>query len=414
MPVQSSPVQSSPVQSSPVRDSVSKSRNSKALIVTIIAPGGNYGNILQHYALQETVKSLGYEVDSIDCPLEQCGKIGVLEKSSKLIDQISKVVQALTGDEYYRERLFSKLTRREKHLSSENNPAYIVQREELFQEFYREYFGNIIHSTYREALTSNSSTWNEYDYVIAGSDQIWNRGIIVTFEALRYYYLEFIEQSRRVNYAPSFGVSSLNFLERLIHRKGLNGFKKLSCREEEGCDLIRSMTGREAQLVLDPALLFTAEQWRKIARKPEYEVPEHYVLEYFFSDTLEPCVKRLAGDLPIVRAFDERDPSYAKTGPREFVWLVDHADFVITASFHGTAFSVILGKRFISFKSRWGFSRIRTLLSSCGLTDRIVDLDGDIDSIKFSDKPIDYEAVNSKLQTLREESMKYLASCLGK
>ena len=347
-----------------------------------------------------------------------------LEKTAIFFNRIRKFVLVLAGNRYYREKLLKKFAREEKTQQTDTpKPDALddLKRGELFQEFYREYFGKIIHSTYRETLSADSSTWDEYDYVIAGSDQIWNRGLIRSFEALRYYYLEFVAQDKRVNYAPSFGdfgMSSLKFPDRLEHRKGLNGFKKLSCREEEGCDLIRELTGRDAQLVLDPTFLLTAEQWRKIARKPEYEVPAHYALEYSFlaPSMVQPCAEKLAGGLPIVNAFDYRcgSQNYAMTGPREFLWLVDHADVVITSSFHGTAFSVIFGKRFVSLKAGSQFSRVKTILSGISLTDRIFAITDDPDSSNIVNVPVDYEAANEKLAALREKSMRYLADCLGR
>ena len=408
---QSSPVQSSPVQSSPVRDSVSKSHNRKVLIVTLIAPIGNCGNILQHYALQEAIKSLGYDAESLACPIiELKFRHRVKGFVVRNLKRAVKLVLALAGIKKYRQKLKAKL---KNHSQMEENAKNDLKCKAIFQEFYREYFDKIIHSTYLETFTCNKDRWNEYDYIITGSDQVWNMEIIYTLEALRYYYLEFADQSKRVNYAPSFGVSTLKFYERYEHRKGLNGFNRLSCREEDGCDLIHSLTGREAQLVLDPTFLLTAEQWRKIARKPKYEVPEHYAFTYYLGAPQILAVKKLAEGLPIVSALNRTEQTYAMTGPREFLWLIDHADIVITASFHGTVFSVIFGKRFITVKGSW-FGRLKTLLSHFDLTDRIYELDGDESNINVLGAPIDYDSVNMKLQTLREKSMKYLASCLGK
>ena len=343
----------------------------------------------------------------------------MLEKVSRFFGRVAnffkragKLVLALTGNKYYRKKLVNILTGKGK--DSEIDSADILKRKELFQDFYRDFFGNIIHSTYSETLSADSSQFDGYDYVIAGSDQVWNPELVGTFEALRYFYLEFVEKEKRVNYAPSFGVSRLKFLERHVHREGLNGFTRLSCREKEGCDLIRELTGRDAQLVLDPTFLLTAEQWRKIERKPEYEVPEHYALTYFLGEAEMSTAKKLAGELPIIQAPDGTAQIYSMTGPREFVWLIDHADLVITASFHGTAFSVNFGRRFITFKGGNWFSRMKTLLSNLGLTDRIFELGRDDDRNNIADMPIDYEAVNVKLAELRKKSMNYLASCLGK
>lgn len=393
--------QSSPVQSSPVLDSV----HNKVIIVTLIAPTGNYGNILQHYALQETVKSLGFSVDSMDCPIEE---LGLLRKAGRFaiknIKRAVKLMLALIGVKKYREKFIAKLNDKGK------TKASIYERKKLFQEFYAEYFGKIIHSTYRKALTHQISGMNEYNYVITGSDQVWNIEITKTLESLRYYYLQFVEREKRVNYAPSFGVSRLKFFERNIHKKLLQGFDRLSCREEEGCNIIKELTGREAQLVLDPTLLLTAEEWRRIARKPEYDLPENYVLVYVFSDIHKfmPYISELAEGLPVINIYDRSSRYFSRTGPREFVWLIDHADRVLTSSFHGTAFSVNFRKNFVSFNSGSGrFSRIRTLLSNLGLTERIFTPGRNIIRV-----PVNYDAVNEKLNALRENSMNFLRECL--
>ena len=344
------------------------------------------------------------------------GELSAIEKTAKFFNRVRKFVLVLAGNQYYRQRLLNKLARRKNPQNTDTPDTFKLddaERKAVFQAFYREYFGKIIHSTYRETLSANSSAWNEYDYVIAGSDQIWNRELVGTFEALRYFYLEFVDQSKRVNYAPSFGVSRLNFLERHVHRKGLNGFTRLSCREEEGCNMIRELTGRDAQLVLDPTFLLTAEHWRKIARKPEYEVPAHYAFTYYLGEAELSAAKELSGGLPIINALDSTNQVYATTGPREFLWLIDHADIVITSSFHGTVFSILFRKRFITFKGNW-FSRLATLLANFGLTGRIFDITGGNNSTNIADVPIDYEAVSVKLEELREKSMRYLAGCLGK
>ena len=403
-----------PVQSSPVRDSVPESPHNKVLLVTLIAPVGNYGNILQHYALQEAIKSLGYDVESLDCPMIELGF------AQKMLDAISgfavknlkrtvKLVLAALGVKKYREKLIAKL--KGKQPSYQPTASQQSRRNTIFQDFYREYIDTMIPSTYREVLTSSKSRWSKYKYVIAGSDQILNIGIVRTFEALRYYYLEFAAEEQRVSYAPSFGVSRLKFHERHVHRKGLQGFKKLSCREEEGCRIIKELTGREAELVLDPTLLITADDWRKIARKPSYPIPEHYALCYFWNNNNEEymrAVRELSGGRQVIYALDYEHDSYSMTGPREFVWLIDHADYVFTESFHGTAFSVNFRKKFVAFGTAPCFDRIRTLLANTGLLDRIYYPDKE-----FIDSEIDYDAVNKRLSFLREDSMKYLVSCLA-
>ncbi|MBR0258216.1 MAG: polysaccharide pyruvyl transferase family protein, partial [Synergistaceae bacterium] len=96
------------------------------------------------------------------------------------------------------------------------------------------------------------------------------------------------------------------------------------------------------------------------------------------------------------------------SGPCEFLWLIDHADYVITESFHGTVFAVNFSKKFVSLDpGLHTFSRFSNILEALGLMERVYTFDG-----KFSDNDIDYEAVHKKLNAMREKSMQYLRECL--
>lgn len=108
-------------------------------------------------------------------------------------------------------------------------------------------------------------------FYVVGSDQIWH-------SPKPYSYLQFIEASKRVSYAPSFGFSAFPEKDADAFRRGLMGIRALSCREQQGCDLIEELTGRKAEKVLDPTLLLTADDWVRIEKKPDFAVPERYML----------------------------------------------------------------------------------------------------------------------------------------
>lgn len=323
-----------------IKYSLNHSQKQKALIVTLYDPIGNYGNSLQHYALQEILKRSGIEADSLECELVEWGmldKISIFLKKS--IKRTAKLILAVLGVKKYREQL-------RKKIKGDSNIQQIQLRKKFFASFYDECIDKLIPCTYREALRSKPSRWNEYDYVITGSDQVWNMRIVKTSEALRFYYLMFTDKDKRVNYAPSFGLSELEQKEKHIHKEGLMGFNMLSCREEAGCKIIRDLTGREAEHVLDPTLLLNAEDWRKFESRPDYDIPEHYTLAYFLGGMkrYEDDLKKTAGDLPVIDILDFENEAFCLTGPREFVYLIDHAECVLTNSFHATIFSVNLRK----------------------------------------------------------------------
>jgi len=241
-----------------------------------------------------------------------------------------------------------------------------------------------------------------------------------------YYHLTFVDRAKRVNYAPSFGSASFTFEFPELRKEFLAGFDRISCREAKGCETIKRVTGFQAIHVLDPSMLLRAEDYRAVSRKPQYEVPEHYALLYIAFGGLpearlleyENVISRVCHGLPVISiAFwdskSEIDRSteevVSSTGPAEFLWLIDHADVVLTNSFHGTVFSVLFQKSFISLHrmSVADSVKIEDILSTLGLSHRIYQDDGLI-----PEQEIDYSVPYEKLEAMRTSSMRYLKDCL--
>ena len=235
-------------------------------------------------------------------------------------------------------------------------------------------------SSYDEVLNADKSRWEEYNFVVTGSDQVWHNWSNTSTE-LAYYYLEFMPREKRVCYAPSFGFSQFPESDYELHKKGLEGFDKLSGREQEGVNLIKQIINKDAQLVLDPTLLLNASQWREVEKKPDIDLPEKYLLTYFLGNMTpeyEQAIKQVAGDLPIINLYNYMNPDLPGyiAGVNEFLYLFNHSDFICTDSFHGTAFSINLGRNFLVFRrSQTGmedmFGRIESILASTNLTNHI-------------------------------------------
>ena len=167
--------------------------------------------------------------------------------------------------------------------------------------------------------------------------------------------------------------------------------------------------------------MLTSDEWRRIARKPEYDVPKHYCLVYLLGTDREyfrkihEAIRQVvpAGiELLNISGYIEGNMYYHQTGPQEFLWLVDNADHVFTNSFHGTLFSVNYRKNFISFwKEHKGsaedISRLQSLLSMLGLMTRLCSEGNAIPEL-----PVDYHEADEKLRIMRESSMDYLRGCL--
>lgn len=375
----------------------------KILLVTLYG-NFNYGNILQRYALTKTLEGFGFEVHHL------CGsytsKKPLSFRVKRNVKRIIKRILALMGVK--------------KFIKQFSGEVASVVREERFKQFQDKFTESKITMTFPEALKAEKSMWAGYDFAVTGSDQVWHNWNKIP-EELAYFYLEFIVREKRVNYAPSFGFSHFADDDIELHKKGLEGFSRLSCREQEMQPMIHALTGQEAELVLDPTLLLDAGQWREISSRPEYDLPERYVLCYFLGEITPEysrTISDMAGGLPVIYIYnivctdtDRNSPRYL-THPGEFVYLFEHADFICTDSFHGTAFSVIFRKNFLAFhrtevNMQDMFGRIESLLSNLNLMNHVYNL-----GITAKPDALNHEAVTSRLEEMRESSLKYLRECL--
>lgn len=365
----------------------------RRILLTTLYGNYNLGNVLQRYALTRTLEDYGFEVTHFckkppkhltEPPIKTWIKLPI------------KYVLARLGSEKFRLQLLER------------------RREKRFRQFQDKFTPRKIFMTYTEAVNAPKSEWDKYSYAVTGSDQVWHNWSL-TPDELRCYYLEFMPREKRVCYAPSFGFTSFTDDDRELHRKGLEGFCRLSCREQEMQPMIRTLTGQEAELVLDPTLLLTRKQWQDVASKPEYNVPERYVLCYFLGEITSEyrqAINDMAGGFPVINVYDNKDMTHYVTHPGELVYLFEHADFVVTDSFHGTAFSVNFGKNFLVFRRVQEsftdmFGRIESILTNTGLMNHVYEPG-------MSSRPDDFdsESVGEKLGALREKSLKYLRECL--
>lgn len=359
------------------------------LLVTI-EDNNNLGNRLQHYALQHTLKKCTFEVDSLMVkPLPVSTKIEIKNIMRKLLVSV--------GFKKYKLGL------------GQGN------RTLKFLVFNKSHISNTIRMTVNEVRQTD---WGKYSCAVTGSDQVWHNwhNKYITNE-LSYYYLEFIDEVKRVSYAPSFGFTSFPPEDIEQHRRGLMGMHALSCREQEGCELIRELTGCEVQKVLDPTLLLTADEWSEIEKKPHFKLPEKYLLQFFLGEVTpeyQAELKRIAEErgLQILNINDKNDPKHYAIGPDEFVWLVHHADTICTDSFHATVFSITFERNLRVFHREQNgfkdmFGRLHDLLTPLGLMELVYGR-GDGLSTALGEEAKKY------LMKEREVSLQYLKENLNR
>ena len=255
-----------------------------------------------------------------------------------------------------------------------------------------------------------------FDTVICGSDQIWAPNVLN-----ENYLLPFVpDYIRKVSYAASIGLPTIPKDKRALYKKSLSRFFAVSVRERQGQEILKNEIGISSTVVLDPTLLLDRKEWLSIAR---YRCHTPYILCYFLGRnrnhrqmTQEFAQKTRLPVLCLSRFPEDKTWGWnvdEDAGPQEFVGYVDNASYVITDSFHGTCFSINLGKdfyvvnRFTPEDPINQNSRIANILSLFGLENRLIDkIPGDVTSIN-------YGVVQERLHEEREKSHCFLQQSIG-
>lgn len=261
----------------------------------------------------------------------------------------------------------------------------------------------------------------EYDAFIVGSDQVWNLKCSGNDNT---YFLDFVKEKPKYSYAASFGDSVVEEENKGMIRNFLSSFSCISVREESGLRILEELATCEFEQSLDPTLLLNKEKWCEIVENTKRLIPEKYVLIYFMVQspdtvrevfTMANRIKEQYGYKIVVIGGSIRKNRngvtyYNATSPEEFVTLFRDASYVLTSSFHGTAFSVNFKKDFYSYvkPDLLVQGRIESLLVKLGLEDRIFSKATAINKLSS----INYEYAEVKLEVEREKSYTYIEKVL--
>lgn len=251
------------------------------------------------------------------------------------------------------------------------------------------------------------------DALCVGSDQvwnsIWNKGILPEF------YLEFADDNVfKFSFASSFGRQNIEANEVNITRQWLKRFNKLSVREKSANDILKKCYGiNDTEVILDPTLLITAEEWRRISSKRI--IRQKYIVIYnlFRSKEFDDFAVKLSKEtgLMLVRICFRYDQilrvghSVLLPTIPDFLSLIDNAEYVLTDSFHGTAFSINFNKYPICYLPPKFSTRIKEFLHRIDAEDRIVKSSEDFYGIN---KNLDFVEINKILDYEREKSISFL------
>ncbi len=256
------------------------------------------------------------------------------------------------------------------------------------------------------------------DIYCTGSDQVWNSVWNKGFN--KAFYLEFAPvEAKRIAYAASIGKSSLEEWEKAPMREALLKYSHISVREEEAVELLDSIGVPGAVPVIDPTLMLDRSAWGRIASKES--VPEQpYILIYQlnknpeFDQYAQKLSKKL--HLPLYRiaygVHEKRKGEHTIVCPKveEFLGLFMNAEYVLTDSFHGTAFSLNLGRKFVSISPGRFSGRIMNLLKMTGVTDHYLE---DYRDVKIADNHIDFGYVQSVFKDKRLRAETFLRNAIN-
>lgn len=380
----------------------------------------NFGAALQGYALSKVIRDMGYEVNILKYKggMRTNSCYSYMISMLKLIQRVFLIYSINESIIKAKYRIFQAIYRRE-----------ILRQRKLFVDFARENMA--FYKSERVDWLGLQAHPPLADIYVCGSDQIWNPMFKDGTNDLG-YFLNFVPSGmKKVAYAPSFGVKDLPIEARKNLHELLCSFSAISVREQAGVEFVQKYAKRDAIVNLDPTLLLSAEEWKKLASLPT-NIPQEYILVYRFSNSkyIDYAIDKIREtlELPVVclplsgiSFEDKKAIKCFDAGPKEFIGLINNATIVCTDSFHATVFSILLGKPFVSFlrgekeeRRNSMNSRIYHLLGLTGLSERIVDEnsyhDVNIDLFKRTDN---YMNAKNIISIEREKSIKWLQRALS-
>lgn len=340
----------------------------------------NYGGALQCFALVKVLRTMGYDAEVVDY------RNPAIEKSYQIIS-----TNSVKGF------LFSILSFRRNLQKRKNFRSFVKQFVPISKRVYK----------------TSEELSNQYDLCFIGSDQVWSKRINDGFDPV--YWGRF--KGKKATYAASMGTDHKFTQEEYNDIKSyLVNFDYLSTREESLRGEIAPLTDKKIEMVVDPTLLLSRTDYEKIAVKPQ---EEDYVLYYQMQyhpqskDFVASIAKQLGCKVVTIMGPNEHYEDVVhihKTVPEvnvpEFLGYILYAKCVIASSFHGTALPIAMRKDFY-FLANSRIDRSANLLRHVGALDRMKD-----SSEVITFESVNYELVETKLETLVNESLAFIDNCI--
>lgn len=285
-------------------------------IVTLISNDNN-GNRLQNYALQQAIKNIFPEaqIETINLKYYK----GIYQTCRYFAKSIIKKMLNLTPPSY---KNFTKFNQ---------NINFTAKKYHEDSDF--------------------DKLANDYDFVITGSDQVWNMGY---YNNEKYYFLDWLPTQKKLSYSASIGNNNLSPLCQAKFKTLLKTFKYISVREKQSEDMLKNIGVNNVSTHIDPTLILTKDEWSKLAIKPKYDFKRQYIFVCLLgtmTDEYKQKIDAIASkyNLEIINLYDKANKAIYSSGPSQFIWLIKNAKLVVTDSFHSIVFSIINNVPFVHF-----------------------------------------------------------------
>ena len=371
----------------------------------------NYGGMLQAFATTKYLEKQGCKYEIIR-----------YEREKNLLFKLKSIPRLFNSV-----LLNDKMEELKKKIGLKKNKEFYSNykiRMSAFKKFREEKFQKLspIATNYKELCNLS----NRYSLVISGSDQLWSPAGLPT----KFYNLLFVaENVKKASYASSFGVKNIPWYQKKRIRGYLNRIESISVRENRGREIIKELTNRDVEVVVDPVFLLSKKDWDNFL-PPKRIIKEKYVFAYFLGENeeyrlaVEKYAKINNYKIVTLRHLDKYVESDEKFGdycpydltPEDFLNLIRFSEYVFTDSYHGTLFSIINQKEFIIFDRYSNTSkvsknsRIDSLCENLNLSNRRYKNEPNF--ITQAKNKINYKEVDILKTKLIEKSEAYLKGIL--
>lgn len=346
----------------------------------------NFGAVLQCYALQKKLLSMGFDAKVVDYRNEFIQKEYSLfggKLKGTLKTRIIEIIKRILGLPM----------------------NYLKIR--LFKKFINENFNLTEKHTYE---TLNSS--NDLDILITGSDQVWNKDL--TGGINQVYLLDVNQKFKKYSYAASIGKDNISYEEAKQIADIVKSYNGITVRETSLKHALEKAGLKKIDTVLDPVFLLDKEEWQALAGKRM--IKDKYILVYMmeYNENIKQIVDKISESTGFKIVTFNKLNRYENilankyiSGPKEFLNYINNAELVITNSFHATAFSIIFQKDFYTIKHSNKNSRIDEILTKFALTERIIENIKDIQAGKLNSH-VDYSKVQETMFEKQREAINFL------